>query len=41
MCGFLREAVDMHFHLNLLHFVVMEIHDADVINDSHTNEGSD
>jgi hypothetical protein len=41
MCGFVREAVDIHFHLNLLLFVVMEIHDADIMNDFHTNEGSD
>ena len=27
LCGFLREAVDIYFHLNLLHFVLMENHD--------------
>jgi len=41
MFGFLREAVDIHFHLNFLHFMIMENHDVDVINGFHTNEGSD
>jgi hypothetical protein len=41
MCGFHSGAVDMHFHLNLPHFVIVGVHDASAINDFHTNKGND
>jgi hypothetical protein len=39
MCGFDNEAVDMHFHLNLLHFFIMGVHDA-YVNYVRTSKGS-